>query len=110
MGKRSAVCRTRVRRCGISRQPSDSKFLPARGALGQAYLETGNPERAIPELEAALAPDEDGRRHYQLARAYQAAGRLDRAAAVLADYREILRLNEAERLDEPRITPPARER
>ena len=29
---------------------------------GQAYLEAGNPERAIPQLEAALAEDDDGSR------------------------------------------------
>ena len=56
----------------------DGSLLDARAALGQAYLETGNPERAIPELEAAVAQDPEGTRRYQLARAYQAAGKQER--------------------------------
>lgn len=84
----------------------DGKYLPARAALGQAYLEAGSPERAIPQLEAAVAKDEDGSRHYQLARAYQAAGKQEQAAAVLRKYREIVRRRQAEERNQPRITAP----
>ena len=58
------------------------------------------------QLEAALADDDSGTRHYQLARAYQGAGKRERATAVLRDYREILSRREVEEKDEPRITPP----
>jgi predicted Zn-dependent protease len=84
----------------------DGSLLPARAALGQAYLEAGEPLRAVAQLETAVAEDEDGSRHYQLARAYQATGQEERAAAVLKTYREILRRREAAEKDEPRITPP----
>jgi predicted Zn-dependent protease len=84
----------------------DGHLLPARAALGEAYLQTGKPEQAIPHLEAALADDEDGSRHYQLGRAYRMAGKQEQAAAVLREYREILRRREAADAEEPRITPP----
>ncbi len=84
----------------------DGRIPAARGALGQAYLEAGLPERAIPELEASLAEDTDGSRRYQLARAYQAAGKQAQAAETLRAYREILAKHEAEEKNQPRITPP----
>jgi predicted Zn-dependent protease len=84
----------------------DDKFLPAHAALGEALLESGSPERAIPQLEAAVAEDENGVRHYQLARAYQAIGKRERATAVLRDYREILNQRAASEKDEPHITAP----
>ncbi len=84
----------------------DGGLLAARGALGEAYLESGSAERAIPQLEAAIATDDDGIRHYQLARAYQAAGRREQAAAVLLRYREILDRRAKQESAEPRITPP----
>ena len=54
--------------------------FPARKALGQALLETGDVEGAIRELQAGLklAPDSPGL-HFTIARAYQRAGRLDDA-------------------------------
>jgi len=84
----------------------DGSFLPARAALGEAYLQAGNAEKAIPYLQAALAADETGSRHYQLARAYQAAGKQAQAHEVLRGYREILARRAAEEQNEPRITPP----
>ena len=84
----------------------DDKFQPTHGALGEAYLEVGRWEAAIVQLEAALADDDSGTRHYQLARAYQGAGKRERAAAVLREYREILSRHEVEEKNEPRITPP----
>jgi predicted Zn-dependent protease len=84
----------------------DDKFLPAHAALGEALLESGSPERAIPQLEAAVAEDENGVRHYQLARAYQAIGKRERATTVLRDYREILNQRAASEKDEPHITAP----
>ena len=84
----------------------DSAFLPARAALGVAYLETGKADRAIPHLEAAAKEDDDGRRHYQLARAYQASGNREAATRVLQEYRRIQERHELEAANEPRITPP----
>jgi len=84
----------------------DFEFKPAHGALGEAYLEVGRWEQAIPQLEEALAEDDGGTRHYQLARAYQEAGKQERSAAVMKDYREILARRAAEERNEPRITPP----
>ena len=84
----------------------DASFLPARAALGEAYLETGDPERAIPHLEAAASQDEDGRRHYQLARAYRVSGKREQAAATLQEYRGIQERREAADKSEPRITAP----
>ena len=56
--------------------------FPARKALGQALLETGDVDGAIRELLAGikLAPESPGL-HFQLARAYQRAGRLEDANA-----------------------------
>jgi len=84
----------------------DGHLLDARAELGEAYLQTGKPEQAIPHLQAAAAGDEDGRRHYQLGRAYQMAGKQEQAAGVLREYREIQRRREAADANEPRITPP----
>ena len=84
----------------------DGKFLPSHAALGEALLESGSPEQAIPQLEAAVAEDEDGVRHFQLARAYQAAGKREQAAAVLREYKEILSRRAASERDEPHITAP----
>ena len=50
----------------------------ARKALGQVLLETGDTDGAIRELEAGvkMAPTSPVM-HFQLAKAYQKAGRLD---------------------------------
>lgn len=54
--------------------------FPARKALGQALLETGDVDGAIKELLIGikLAPDSPGL-HFTLARAYQRAGRIEDA-------------------------------
>jgi predicted Zn-dependent protease len=75
----------------------DPGFLPARGALGQTYLTLGRFEQAIPHLEVALAADEDGTRHFQLAQAWRGAGKPDRAEPYLRQYRELRRAAEARR-------------
>ncbi|MCA1650386.1 MAG: tetratricopeptide repeat protein [Acidobacteria bacterium] len=64
-------------------------FLPAHAALGRAYIETGDARSAIAHLEAALKVDEDGSVHYQLARAYQATGRMAMAKRMLEKYAAI---------------------
>jgi tetratricopeptide (TPR) repeat protein len=75
----------------------DPGSVQARGALGNALLQLGSFEEAIPNLTAALSGDEDGRVHYQLARAYQGAGRPEQAKQALAAYQEIVQRAEARR-------------
>jgi tetratricopeptide (TPR) repeat protein len=84
----------------------DPKLLAARAALGEAYLQTGNIAGAVAQLEAAAAEDETGSRHYQLARALQAAGRQEQAREALRAYREIQSRRETAQQDDPGITPP----
>ena len=64
----------------------DPQYTPARAALGHALLNLGQAEAAIPHLKAALVADEDGSRRFQLARAYQLAGRSEEAALMLQEY------------------------
>jgi tetratricopeptide (TPR) repeat protein len=65
--------------------------LPGRAALARAYLQVGRQADAIPHLKAALATDEDGSLHYQLARAYQATGQPVLAKQMMAKYEAILK-------------------
>jgi lipopolysaccharide biosynthesis regulator YciM len=48
---------------------ADPKQLRARAVLGRAYVDDGQPARAVLHLEAAHPTDEDGSLHFQLARA-----------------------------------------
>jgi predicted Zn-dependent protease len=87
----------------------DPKLLPAQAALARALLQTGQPAAALPHATAALPFDTDGSLHFQLARAYQAAGQADAAKAAMAQYQQIQARNkEQERLveAEAQITPP----
>jgi predicted Zn-dependent protease len=68
---------------------ADPKLLPARAALGRAYMLAGDPARALPHMEAARETDEDGSLSYQLSRAYQARGQTDRAEEALRRSQEI---------------------
>jgi len=72
----------------VSRDP---KLIAAHKALARAYLAVGKARDAIPHLKAALAADEDGSLHYQLARAYQVTGQPGLAQAMLEDYRRTQR-------------------
>jgi tetratricopeptide (TPR) repeat protein len=67
--------------------------FPARKALGQALLETGDIDGAIKELLTGikLAPESPGL-HFTLARAYQRAGRLDEAARAREEFMRLDRL------------------
>ena len=69
------------------------KAFPARKALGQALLETGDVEGAIRELEMGikLAPASPGL-HFNLAKAYQRAGRLDEAERERNEFTRLDRL------------------
>jgi tetratricopeptide (TPR) repeat protein len=72
--------------------------FPARKALGQALLETGDVDGAIKELQVGikLAPDSPGL-HFTLARAYQRAGRLEDAARERDEFTRLDRLARTQR-------------
>ncbi|MGH9310848.1 MAG: tetratricopeptide repeat protein, partial [Vicinamibacterales bacterium] len=72
--------------------------FPARKALGQALLETGDVEGAIRELQHGLelAPDSPGL-HFTLARAYQRAGRLEDADRERKEFTRLDRLARTQR-------------
>jgi predicted Zn-dependent protease len=87
----------------------DPKLTAARKALARAYLAVGNARDAIPHLKAALATDEDGSLHYQLARAYQATGQPALAQEMLAAYQKTQRSTAAATKtarQDAEITPP----
>ena len=72
--------------------------FPARKALGQALLETGDIEGSIRELLVGikLAPESPGL-YYTLARAYQRAGRLDDAEKARAEFTRLDKLARTQR-------------
>ena len=67
--------------------------FPARKALGQALLESGDVDGAIRELELGikLAPESPSL-HFQIARAYQRAGRLEDATRAREEFTRLDRL------------------
>ena len=87
----------------------DPGLLAAQASLARAYLQVGQGEQAIPHLQAALQIDDDGSLHYQLARAYQSAGRQELAKETLQKYQRIQESARAQRQQleqEVRILPP----
>jgi predicted Zn-dependent protease len=64
-------------------------FLPARAALGRALMRAGRPGEAAPHFEAALPIDRDASLHGELAKALEAAGRLEEAAQATARYKAL---------------------
>jgi predicted Zn-dependent protease len=72
--------------------------FPARKALGQALLETGDVDGAIKELQLGikLAPESPGL-HFTLARAYQRAGRQEDAERERAEFTRLDRLARTQR-------------
>lgn len=87
----------------------DPQLLPARASLARALLQTGKPAEALPHATAALPFDTDGSLHFQLARAYQAAGQADAAKAAMAQYQQIQARQKAQERQveaEAQITPP----
>ncbi len=75
----------------------DPKLMAARASLGRALLMLNEGAEAIPHLEMVLPTDEEGTLHFQLARAYQMAGRPEDAKKMMARYQEVRRTSAAER-------------
>ena len=87
----------------------DPRLLPARASLARALAQAGRPADALPHATAALPLDSDGSLHFQLARAYQAAGQHDAAQKAMAQYQQIqakLRASEQAVEKEAQITAP----
>jgi tetratricopeptide (TPR) repeat protein len=87
----------------------EPKLLPAHASLGLAYMRLGKAAQAIPHLEAALQIDEDASLHFQLARAYQAAGNAEKAKVAMAQYQAMQKRTEAEKREleeKTQITAP----
>ena len=88
---------------------ADPKLLAADASLGLALSRLGHHAEAIPHLEKALELDDDGSLYYQLARAYQATGARDKAAAAMAKYQEVRKRNQEQKEEvarEAQIGPP----
>jgi tetratricopeptide (TPR) repeat protein len=87
----------------------DPRLLPAQASLGLAESRAGKSAEAIPHLEAALVLDADGSLHYQLARAYQAAGLAEKAQKAMSEYQQIQKKAQADKEElakEMEIAPP----
>ncbi len=63
----------------------------ANASLGLALSRLGKNAEAIPYLLKSLDLDDNGELHYQLARAYQAAGDSEKARVAMEQYQEILK-------------------
>ena len=82
----------------------DPSSVKSRASLATAYLRSGQGAEAVPHLEHALDIQADDRLLFQLARAYQAAGRNAEARAALERREAILATRPAAVAYE--ITPP----
>lgn len=82
----------------------DSSSVSSRASLATAYLRSGQGAQAIPHLERAVDIQPDDGLLFQLARAYQAAGRTPEARAALQRRQAILSKQRADVANE--ITPP----
>jgi Flp pilus assembly protein TadD len=84
-------------------------MLAADASLGLALSRSGKFAEAIPHLEKSVSLDDDGSLHYQLARAYQAAGDAAKARSAMAEYQELLKKNREQKEEaakETTIAPP----
>jgi tetratricopeptide (TPR) repeat protein len=67
----------------------EPNFLPARAALGKAFMRVGQPASAVSQLEEASSTDSSGDLHYLLSMAYRQLGKTDLAAQALAISQEL---------------------
>ncbi len=87
----------------------DQTVLPAHRDLASAYLRTGQIEKAIPHLKAALPIDEGGSLYYQLAQAYRKSGQKELQSEMLEKFQQIQDSAAAEKKrfeQQTKITPP----
>jgi predicted Zn-dependent protease len=85
------------------------QMLQAKASLARAYLQLGQADNAAEYLKEVLPADDDGTLHFELARAYRAAGRADLAKQAMDQYRELKRRSDeaqAELEREAEITAP----
>jgi tetratricopeptide (TPR) repeat protein len=88
---------------------ADPELRAAEASLGLALSRLGRYAEAVRHLERSLASDDDGSLHYQLARAYQAAGAVEKARVAMNRYQEILKRSQQEKeaaQRETQIGPP----
>jgi len=78
-------------------------YAAAHAVLGRVLLQTGQAEQSVAHLKAGLSEDTDGSLHFQLSRAYQAIGKPELAAEMLAAYQKIRKEAAGEDVS---ITPP----
>jgi tetratricopeptide (TPR) repeat protein len=83
---------------------SDPNNPVTHASLARAYTATGSLKSALPHLDAAQAADRDGSLHYQLARAYQQAGKTELAAKAMKEYEQLSK--KVTDAPEPEITAP----
>ncbi len=84
-------------------------MVPAHASLGLAYMRLNRDADAVPHLKAALATDDDGSLHFQLARALQRVGDAEGSRDMMAKYSAIQRRSEAEQQnleEKAQITAP----
>lgn len=76
----------RLGRQALQIAPQKHRWI-ADAAIGHAYLSMGEPEKAIPELQAALRPQPDNASvHFYLEKAYRLAGRKEDAQKEKAEF------------------------
>jgi tetratricopeptide (TPR) repeat protein len=78
----------------------------AHASLGRAYVQAGRYEEALPHLTVAMKEDVDGDAHLQLARAFQALGRLADAQKAMAEYQKLRQRVASGGNVERTLTPP----
>ncbi len=67
----------------------DPRMLQAKASLARAYLQLGQADKATVYLKEVLPTDDDGTLHFELARAYRAAGKAELAKEAMARYLEV---------------------
>lgn len=88
---------------------TEHDMLPAHAALGMALTMLDRQQEAVLHLQQALTLDDDGSLHYNLARAYQAAGNPEGARQMMRQYQEIKEKNrkiDGELAKQAEITAP----
>jgi predicted Zn-dependent protease len=75
------------------------QMLQAKASLARAYLQLGQADNAAEYLKEVLPADDDGTLHFELARAYRAAGKADLAKQAMDQYLQLKRRSEEAQAD-----------